>query len=139
MSETNDKSNQNTKDRKIRYSKAMYDDLLDHPLPDVPLILPKYPPHHQDVIVGYQLVYNDWCSCVSPKPRRMNLFGWLAVLGLSITCLPLFPIPCCLSGSYNMVQRPVYGPANLFLGRDIIQPHSVINHNWEKSQQKLNE
>ena len=104
-----------TKDPSVR--------IFIEPVKGVPIIEPKVLPEPGQVIIGYELIETKprLSKFHKPNPRRMNKAGWLSLLALAICCWPCAAVPCFLSCSYDMCQRPVYGKKEVF-AKDV---HSI--------------
>ncbi len=76
--------------------------LYINPLKDIPIVSSELKPEPDDIILGYELLYNDDSFFTKPRMKYMKFRGWFA--SIFLLC-----IPCCMSWSYDICQRPVYG------------------------------
>ena len=70
------------------------------------------PHRHEDidsdhVLLGYELVEPDFF--ITPRPNKMQCFGWCGVFTLGILFWPAMCVPCCMGCSYPIQQRALYG------------------------------
>ena len=121
-------------------------ELHDRPILGLQMLPPEYPPLFNDMILWYEIIYQT-NSCndliVKPRPSRMNMFGWISVIITSLIFLPASCIPCCLSTSYNVSQRPVYGSSELFRNKDSNRNNKdggngdnkdiILDNDWSKN------
>jgi len=83
--------------------------LYDSPVVGIPIIEPDTEPEYGDIILGYEVLYNDDEFCAKPRPKHLNSRGWISIALLFCFFWPAMCVPCCMSCSYNVCQRPVYG------------------------------
>lgn len=89
--------------------------LYPEPVPGIPIVEPETIPHPNDVLVGYEVVRPHKLGFLTkPRPKRMNIVGWVAVAAATVLFFPVMCVPCCLSCSYSEYQRPVYRPSPFF-------------------------
>ncbi len=82
--------------------------LYDNPIHNIPIIDPDRYPEEGDILLGYEVLYNN-SFFAKPRIKYMKPHGWVSVILLSISFLPMMCLPCCMSCSYDVCQRPVYG------------------------------
>ena len=86
--------------------------LYPEPVPGIPIVEPETIPRPDDVLVGYEVVRPHKLGFLTkPKPKRMNIVGWVAVAAATVLFFPVMCVPCCMSFSYSDYQRPVYRPS----------------------------
>lgn len=79
-----------------------------NPHPDLPVISDGYLPLYGDKIIGY-MIYEPSSSCLTtPKPSRLNIFGWLSCFLLGFFCFPCCFVPCFFSSFYDGYQIALY-------------------------------
>ena len=82
-------------------------------IPGIPVREPEFVPAHDAVLLGYELVDEHKKKFYTkPDPTNMSFTGWASVVVLTLIFWPLSCVPCCLSCSYPVYQRPVYSSVN---------------------------
>lgn len=82
--------------------------LYDNPIPNIPIIEPDNIPEPGDIFLGYEVLY-DKSIFAKPRCKYMKTRGWISVILLFLCFCPATCVPCCMSCSYDICQRPVYG------------------------------
>ena len=89
--------------------------LYPEPVQGIPIVEPETIPHPNDILVGYEVVRPHKLGFLTkPKPKRMNIVGWVAVAAATVLFFPVMCVPCCMSCSYSEYQRPVYRPSPFY-------------------------
>lgn len=92
--------------------------IYEQPLQGVPIIEPAKAPENGEVVIGYELLYDDSNGSLFTdkiNPKRMNNAGWISVVLCFFCFFPLTCVPCCMTCSYTTCQRPVYGQPKVIL------------------------
>lgn len=83
--------------------------LYNNPIVGIPIIEPDNSPQPGDILLGYEILYNEDNIFTKPRPKYMKTRGWAAAILLCLCFWPATCVPCCMTCSYDTCQRPVYG------------------------------